>query len=102
MSLSIENDSVVAQVVKKRPLSTTEAGKNVRDFLRLGHVADQLSAEDYARLMSLQEVLLQQGETKKKRKHKATNSSETEPDSVEPADIAEPDKKKRRRRRCIT
>lgn len=98
MSLSIENEHIVAQVVKKRPLSITEAGKNVRDFLKLGYVAEQLSAEDYTRLSGLQEVLLLR-ETKK-RKHKRTSSSEMEPDTVEP-DNAEPDRKKRRRR-CVT
>ena len=92
MSLGFEGEQTSAQVLEQKPLSTKEAEKNVREFLKRRQIAEQLSAEDYSRLYCLQEALVEEEakRTTLKRKKREAESETEEPD------------RKKRRRRCIT
>ena len=88
MSLSLEGEQTSAQVLQQKQLSTKEAEKNVREFLKRRQIAENLSAEDYSRLYCLQEALVEEAK-RNTLKQKREAESEAE----------EPDRKKRRRRR---
>lgn len=66
MSLDLEGQQVVAQVLREKSLSTKDVEGRVREFLKRRHVAEHLSAEDYSRLYGLQEALAELERTKQK------------------------------------
>ena len=103
MSSGGGDEQVKAEVVRERALTVAEVGERVRAFLKRRRTAEQLSNEDFSRLQGLQEALLQQEKREKepppKKKTKRSRVLDTEPHTP---DVAEPDRKKRRRRSDVT
>lgn len=88
MSLNLEGQQVVAQVLDEKPLSIKDVEKRVREFLKRRYVAEHLSTENYSRLYGLQEALAEVEKTKRK-----SDSSEAKVETEE-----EPGRKRRQRR----